>query len=493
MTNQFDIESSHKSSSRKKKIIIAVIAILMVALLILDKDEHHIASKPLNIIFMIGDGFGPAAAVMARAAMKQRTNGNITSLNLDKYLVGTVRTYSSSSMVTDSAAGATAYATGHKSYNGAISVDPIKMKPLGTLFEAAQVKGIRTGVAVTTRISDATPACFFAHATSRKSEDFIISQLLEKNLTVALGGGALYFNKTVFENAANANNNYKVVRDREAMLNVTEGKILGVFVDYDMPYEIDRINQKIDVPTLNEMTVKSLELINQNNENGFLLMVEGSQIDIAAHSNDAAGQIWETFQFDQAFQTVIDFAKKDGNTLVIVTADHETGGITLGMQPDPKEYPQYEWHPETLLKLNASAHYMATQLFNTTLFPTIDATIITNYVNAHADGLNITFTSDEMNLLMFFATPRNDEKVWNFEQFLGQYISRRAWVGFTTGGHTGVDVNLYYYYSGDDEDLQEDHIRANVENIDVANFIAKAMDLDLPAMTAKYANFVPSP
>ncbi|GAM28774.1 hypothetical protein SAMD00019534_119500 [Acytostelium subglobosum LB1] len=449
---------------------------------------------------MIGDGFGPAAATMARLAQAHMNGVEYMPLKLDSHLVGTVRTASYSSDVTDSAAGATAYATGVHANNDAVSVDH-NYKPVGTLFEAARLKGMKTGVVTTTRVTDATPACFYAHSTTRKTEDFIATQMMDMDMTVALGGGSQFFNQTMLDKAQQVNQ-YSMVYNRTSMLQVNKGKMIGLFTPHDIPYDIDRINQKMtDIPTLKEMTVKALELLAQDNQHGFIIMVEGAKIDLAGHSNDAAAQIYETLNFDDAFNAVLDFAANDRNTLVLATADHETGGITLGFQPDAHVYPTYKWLPDVLLNFTASAATMEKEIFATRVNVT-DASVATNnsvinsvvnkyYKPGNWDQSPFNFTTSELELLQSFWSANNNG---SFASFLGRFIGERALVGFTTSGHTGVDVNLYTYYSGDNQDIKESiesKLHANIDNIEIAHYIQDVLELDMDEVTASLANFNP--
>eukprot|EP01133_Synstelium_polycarpum_P013437 gene13437-15836_t len=477
-----------KISGRFKKVfylMAAIVVIATVVLLIVFLIPKNTLKNPVkrNVIFMIGDGFGPAAATMARVAQETKSGGVLKRLNLDDYLVGTVKTFSNSSWVTDSAAGATAYATGVHTYNEGVSIDPSK-KPVGTLFEAAKTKNMKTGVVVTTRISDATPACFFSHSVSRKDEYFIIEQILEKDMDIILGGGMKFWNGTYDLAPAQG---YTCVQTKEDMLKVESGKILGLFAPENLPFEIDRKTFAKDTPTLKEMTLKALELINKDNEHGFILMVEGSQIDIAGHANDAAAQIQETLMFDETFQAVLDFALSDKDTVIIVTADHETGGLTLGMQPDPLVYPeQYEWQPSVLLNMTASTTVLAQMIVNASILtPTANLTQLT--IDLVKQYSKVDLTLADIAYIAPFIPPSNSS--WSLGQVLGKIVSSKAIVGWTTAGHTGVDVNLYFY--SDSSDVSP--LNGNVENIHLSTYVADILSLDLEAETEKLKNFIPSP
>eukprot|EP01133_Synstelium_polycarpum_P003942 gene3942-4565_t len=421
---------------------------------------------------------------MARIVKRTRDSQSTVTLSLDDYLVGTVRTSSENSYITDSSAGASAYATGVKAVNDAVSVNKDNVA-MGTIFEAAKTRGLKTGIVVTSRVTDGTPAAFYSHSVSRDSEDFILSQLWSKDVDVVMGGGGFYKDT---EEEMCAKYNYNLVRNKTEMNMVKEGKILGVFASKDMSMEIDRIHEGMmdSMPSLKEMTLKALELLDRDNENGFLLMLEGSKIDTAGHVNDAAGQVYETLAFDEAFQAALDFARGDGNTLVIATADHETGGLTLGIHsPDIRPMAEYQWRPSVLLNATASikkiSKIIASQCNSTTSILD-NGNVIKDVVQSYT-GLELT--SAHIDLLANFTTNGADLN-YTLPWQLGSVLSSFANIGWTTPGHTGVDVNLYY---ADFSETDVDPPSANIENTDIAKLIAKILNLDLAFETSKLVSF----
>lgn len=303
------------------------------------------------MIFMVSDGMGPTSLSLTRS-YRQFESGLPPDdvLVLDKHLIGSSRTRSTSSLITDSAAGATAFSCGLKSYNGAISVLP-DHSPCGTVMEAAKRAGYMTGLVVTTRITDATPACFAAHANLRSEEDMIAEQEvgyhpLGRVVDLMLGGGRCHFlpntvhgscrndAKDVLEMAAKKNFSY--VGDRAGFDGLNLGSsvklpLLGLFADADIPYEVDRRNMESTYPSLDEMAqtaLKALSEATKDSDKGFFLMIEGSRIDHAGHGNDPVAQVHEVLAYDKAFASVLDFLEKDGTDGVLVgTSDHETGGL----------------------------------------------------------------------------------------------------------------------------------------------------------------------
>ncbi len=268
-----------------------------------------------NVILLIGDGMG-IGQLTAAEVMNGEDDLVITSLPY----MSLVTTHSSSNYVTDSAASATALATGFKTRNGRISVTA-DGDDLFTVLEDAEAVGKATGVVTTTRVTHATPACFVAHVNSRGSENAIAEQLLSSGVDVALGGGLDYL--TAIDPSGSG---YTVVYDSTDLEAVDSGKVLGLFSYGYMSYESARSNS--DQPSLTEMTEKSLEILSSDPD-GFFLMVEGGRIDHASHANDFDNTVGETLEFDNAVLKALEFASGRNDTLILVTADHETGGLSI--------------------------------------------------------------------------------------------------------------------------------------------------------------------
>lgn len=280
--------------------------------------------KPKNIIVIIGDGMG-----MNQVTSEVIFNPKTPFKRFEN--IGMSVTCAADNLITDSAAGATAISTGHKTYNGAIGVDTLK-KPLTTIFEIAVAKGKKAGLIATSNITDATPASFFAHVDSRKKQNDIALQFSGKPIDVLIGGGRKFFLPKDFEGGA-----------REDSLNlVNTYQENGYFYSSVFPADGYKKNQKLcflleteslkkagERPyTLNDLAKTGLNQI-KDAKNGFVLLIEGSQIDYAGHVNDSSYLTRELKEFSDMLHTIIDFVEKDGNTLLVVTADHETGGMSL--------------------------------------------------------------------------------------------------------------------------------------------------------------------
>jgi len=287
-----------------------------------------------NVILLIGDGMGSAHRTAARLYAVGR-GGELAMDNLPE--AGMARTWSTESVVTDSAAAGTALATGVKTFNKAIAVDPDK-KPVPTILEKAQDAGKSVGLVTNVWLSHATPASFAAHNPERDDYLGITLDMFNHNVDVLLGGGEDYFlpvgtpgcypddgdrtdKRNLIEEAVASG--YRHVcneTDFQAVDAKTTDKLLGTFADYNMsrPY----------APSLAAMTEKAIAILSNNSE-GFFLMVEGGQIDQAAHGNDALNTLGDVTTFDKAVEVALAFQAEHPDTLVIVTADHATGGLTI--------------------------------------------------------------------------------------------------------------------------------------------------------------------
>lgn len=306
-----------------------------------------------NLVFMVSDGMGPASLSLTRSFRQLTQDLPIDdTLTLDRHFWGTSRTRSSNSLVTDSAAGATAFSCGLKSYNGAISMLP-DHTPCGTVLEAAKRAGYHTGLVVTTDITDATPACFAAHVFHRMQGDEIALHEvghgpLGRTVDLMLGGGRCHFlpkgtpgscrqDDIDVTKLAQEKYGWNYVDNRAGFDSLGLGKNvslpqLGLFATTDVPFEIDRRNMADVYPSLSEMAataLAALEEATKDTEKGFFLMIEGSRIDHAGHINDPAAQVREVLEYDKTFKSVLDFIEKsDTETILVATSDHETGGLS---------------------------------------------------------------------------------------------------------------------------------------------------------------------
>ncbi|OJD40424.1 alkaline phosphatase [Diplodia corticola] len=456
------------------------------------------ASKPSgkrNLIFMVSDGMGPTSLSLARG-FKQYQNAEPwdDTLVIDQHLIGQSRTRSSSSLVTDSAAGATAFSCGFKSYNGAISVLP-DHSACGTVLEAAKRAGYMTGLVVTTRITDATPACFAAHVNMRSEEDRIAEQMvgvhpLGRVVDLMFGGGRCHFLPNSTEGSCRGDDmdivemaekayGFNYIDSREEFDGLRLGSavklpMLGLFADTDIPYEIDRRNEGDIYPSLDEMArtaMKALSAATQDSEKGFFLMIEGSRIDHAGHGNDPAAQVHEVLAYDKAFSSVLEFLEEDSTQGIMVsTSDHETGGLAAARQLH-ESYPEYLWYPGVLGNASNSAERLAQNYHKFLLSePTADETAA--WVRkALGEGLGINDpTREEVGVLI----SRPDVSPYTFADM----ISRRSQTGWSTHGHSAADVNIFA-----SDPRAAAPLVGNHENTEVGEFLRHYLDVDVQDIT----------
>ena len=273
--------------------------------------------KPLNIIILIGDGMG----------LPQITGGTYANNNeseLENFKnIGLIKTFAKDDLITDSAASGTAFACGVKTYNGTIGID-YKGKEHSSILEICQKIGYSTGIIVTSEITHATPASYYAKVQSRDNHEEIANQLSSKNINFFVGGGKKYFvDRKDKRNLLNEMRDYDFVSNIKEYDKSKSSKI-GFLTYDDAPPSLPEGR----IPSLDKLTKLTIEKL-KNESKPFFLVIEGSQIDWACHDHDIDYFLEEFKEFDKTIKTVMDFAKKDKNTLVVVTADHETGGFHI--------------------------------------------------------------------------------------------------------------------------------------------------------------------
>ena len=293
-------------------------------------------ASPKNVIFCIGDGMGFEKV----KAAGMYTHGKAGKLSFEAFpYQGEVTTHSADAPITDSAAAATAMATGSKVNNGVISTAlPGDGRELYTLLECFKDQGKSTGLVSTTFLTHATPAAFGAHEPKRGNLAEIAEDYLNQTRPdVLLGGGGNGLTDTEAEAAG-----YTVVANQDELLSLdTENveRVSGQFGDTNLPYEFDGLG---DLPHLSEMAATALKMLTKNST-GFFLMIEGGRIDHAGHSNDIERNVYETLEFSKTVQVAIDWAKGRTDTLIIVTADHETGGLKVLENNGKGIFPTVSW------------------------------------------------------------------------------------------------------------------------------------------------------
>jgi len=325
-----------------RKIILAHIVVITI---LLSYSILSFAGQAKNIILMIGDGMGPAHIhITWLYATRQLGKSLVMTEVMDNGRTAYMVNDTADSTVTESAAAATQMATGVKVLAKSIGIGP-DGKILRTILEMTKEKGKATGLVTTSRITDATPAAFAAHVEHRSDEMRIADQLVKSDVNILFGGGKDFFvpesERGKRKDGRNLLNEakqkgYAVAETAEEMRKAQGEKILGIFNQGNMNFEIDRKGST--EPSLAEMTTKALGVLGEKGQ-GFFLMVEGGRIDHAAHYYDIGSVIFDTLAFDEAVKVAYDFQKANPDTLLIITADHETGGlVVLPYTPTSKEY-----------------------------------------------------------------------------------------------------------------------------------------------------------
>ncbi len=452
---------------RNSKKLITFILSLFLVLNITLFNVHAVENegKVKNVIMLIPDGTSITHTTIARWY-----NGG-APLAMDEIACGLSRTYPSDAAISDSAPGATALAAGYKSHTGFISVLPDiadmpgletikeedKRKPLATVLEGAKFLGKSTGIIATSNIQHATPAAFSSHYPDRNAYEILGEQQVYNNLDVVLGAGSKYLKSEIRQDKEDLitvlkEKGYDYVTTPEEMKKSIASKLWGMFDENEIAYEFDR-DPKVH-PSLSEMTTKAIDVLSKN-EKGFFLMVEGSKVDWASHANDPIGVISEVLSFDKAVKVALDFAKSNKDTVIIVVADHGNGGMSIGDSSLDKGYDKEPLKSfiDPLKKAKNTA-YAVEKMFNQD-YSNVKKVMETYY------GIN-DLTQDELKAIK--------EKKKNI---IGHIISKRAHIGWTTGGHTGEEVALYIYHP------QNIRLTGVVSNTDIAKYMAKVLGVNL--------------
>ena len=466
------------------------------------------APRVRNVIVMVPDGSSQSLQTLARWY-----KGG--ALNLDGLNSGTVKTFMANSIITGSAAAATAFATGHKTTARFLGIGPrtddlltgfeptaAPYEPVASVLEAAKLQGKAVGLVAVSRISHATPAAFGSHVQDRDLESQIMEQLVYQDLDVALGGGAGFLipRDSVYSTSYGARwpgmrsdgenlldvlrqRGYLWVDDRSQLAAVHSGPVWGLFDRSHMVPQMDKTDDCTQ-PSLADMTAKAIEILDQN-PRGFFLMVEGSQVDWGGHGNDPAYMVTEYLAFDEAVGRALSFARADGRTCVYIWPDHNTGGLTIGNAatffapgfPNAEDRrPVYtatsiESLVAPLKRMKISAAALARQISD----PEDDAQIksaLRAYWGIGATDEDLREIKALKNLK--FSTGRSVGLAYA----LGEVISRNHLiVGWTSHGHCGGDVPIWSYGPRP--------LTGTFDNTGLARATAGALGVDLAAATRR--------
>lgn len=454
--------------------------LLILSATICGQQQYRKQVRPTkNVIVMIPDGTSIGVVSAARwYQIYNKLGGN--NLAIDPYLCGTVKTYSSNAPIGDSAPTTSAYMTGMPQQTGNVAiypvadpandlipVDPSKAyQPLATILEAAKYQQNKaTGLVVTVEFPHATPADCSAHYYARGKYEYIASQMAYQNLDVMFGGGNSILTDDIKQHFKKTGT--KLIQDDIKAFRNFNGKenVWALFCERELPYDLDRDPEVI--PSLDEMTKKALDRLSQN-ENGFFLMVEGSKVDWSAHGNDAIGCITEYLAFDKAVATAMDFAKKNGETTVIVLPDHGNSGFTIGRR-DLKSYDKATL--DQLFK-NVSQYKKTGEGLERILLKSKPE----DFKKIFKEYTNIDLSQEELDLLLSSKNYKESDymKVSNSVNMGSSIINimdQHTYFGFTTGGHTGEEVFLAAYHPNGDLPIGMN------TNIEINQYLADALGI----------------
>jgi len=433
------------------------------------------AWKPLprtdNVILLIPDGCSQNLVTLSRLMADH-------PLALDTIQRGAVITCSSNKAITDSAAAGTAYATGHKTANGTLAVAPSDSQtvtprsPLATLAEAAKSAGLAVGLITTVSITDATPGAFAAHVVARSEQESVAESLSHQNFDLFFGGGRAYFRDRANDGkrtdgedlkATLTARGYAWVEDRDALLKTPDDtKVAGLFAAENMTPALDRAPDCAE-PSLAEMTQNAIARLSRN-EKGFFLLVEGGQVDRAMHANDPAYAIGEFLAFDAAVAVALDFALKNGRTLVIACPDHDTGGMALGSRAHG-DYPDVDTLLAPLKRMRATTVALSARLGKTPTDAEIAAQVLAWW--------GITLSETERAQIR-----AGIDKKKSIAAAIAEVVNTgHTRLGWNTSGHTGGDVPLWAF--GPEAPY------GVLDNTRINRIIADALNLDLAAETKR--------
>ncbi len=459
-----------------------------------------------NVIVLVPDGCSQSIETLARWYKGE-------PLNIDPIITGSVETWMADSVITDSAPAATAFATGQKSSNGFISVGPktsnlltgytpnaASYVPLATVLEASKLQGKATGLIATSTISHATPAAYAAHNHNRGDEQDIIEQMVYNDVDVVFGGGAamLFPKNQNYTTSFGANwtgtrndgenlldtltsRGYKFVDSQTSLNALRSGKAWGLFAPSSMQPDMDRTMFAPNEPSLAEMTKKAIQLLSKDRD-GFFLMVEGSQVDWADHANDPIYDVTDFLAFDDAVGVALDFAKKDGQTLVMAFPDHNCGGLTIGSYYQDKNAIGHSYTATTIEDVVNPLKGM--QVTSTGL-----AKLVAGKTNAETRDIinqywSLSLTLDDIEAIKALTVASSKRAAVSLDYAISEYVCQKYTVfGWTTHGHTGEDVPLWAWGPKDSAPV------GHYDNTDMAKIAADTLGLSLSRTQSKlYVN-----
>ncbi|MCB9425611.1 MAG: alkaline phosphatase [Flavobacteriales bacterium] len=405
--------------------------------------------KAKNIIFMVSDGMSQGTLTMANVFSERKYGRNSHWIQLykdQKAVRGLMDTASANSIVTDSAAGGSSWGGGFRVNNGSLNISPTGENNLPVLQKFKQ-KGKKVGCVTTVPITHATPASFCVNQNSRSSQEEIAEDYLQLRFDVMMGGGAKYFEADQRKDKKDmpslfTEKGFTVVRSKKEMNLSNESRpVLGLFAEDGLPFSVD-YNSSSEIqeatPTLAEMTQKAIELM-KNNKEGFALQVEAGKVDWAAHSNDIGGLLYDQLAFDDAIKTAIDFAEKDGETLVIITTDHGNSNPGLIYGDDVTQ------NFDNLYNFKHSNDYILQRISA--------KTTVNECKELFESAQSLKLSDEEVNeLLGYYQNATKEFGVYNYKkmpfELLAQLQKAHTSVGWISMTHSGDHVEVAAYGPG---------------------------------------------
>ena len=438
--------------------------------IIIDKDVHtpamsdemlhaglqHEQEAPKNIIMVVADGMGPAYVSAYRYFIDNPSTPEIETTVFDGIHVGTSRTYPhpQSGLVTDSAASATAMSAGVKSYNGAIGMD-VNKQALETVLHRAHKLGLKTGLAVTSHIVHATPASYMVANEARSNYSQIADSFYDDRINgehladIMLGAGWSHFiredrNLVDLFKA----DGYQYIDAYEQLSSIKPSTpVLGLFGDGGLPWALDDTDPT-RLTTLTKAIVPYLE--GDTDDSGYFLLLEASQVDWAGHANDIASAMAEMHDLAKTMEYLVQYSKSHPDTLVILTADHSTGGLTIGAEGD------YRWDPSYIKRFKKSIETIASNINSEA-----------NKGQYVSGMFGFQLTEQEIESLNVI---NEDMKPRAIQSVLKAIVNTRTNTGWTTSGHTGVDVDVFAFGP------RAQMFAGNQNNTDIAKKIFTLLD-----------------
>ena len=419
-------------------------------------------NMPKNIIMVVGDGMGPAFTTAYRYYNDNPNTPEIEKTVFDRNYKGSSSTYPDpeSGYITDSAASATALSTGIKTYNNSIGLD-INRLPVETVLEYAKKQGKKTGVVVTVQINHATPASYLAHNEHRYNYNAIADSYIDDGIKadLYLGGGWKYFirkDRNLVEEFIESGFHY-IDKYSEIDSIPNDKPVLGLFDKTNLPWALDDTN-KHRLSMMTKAATKQLE-----NKNGYFMLVEGSQVDYAGHARDIAAAMAEMDDLAKTIEYLESYVAKNPDTLVVITADHSTGGLTIGKKTertDPNINSKYLWRPEFIRAMTMSPQTMASKFVENDLsienineFMTFDITDadLTNLKEAKVIDQNIINQFNQLSATEKKGkrAPRAYQSVLNVITKIIDMKTNTGWGSISPSGtHTAVDVPVFAFGKG---------------------------------------------